>query len=155
MAGAHVIATSSSDEKIDRLRNMGADHVINYRVDPSWGETALRLTEGRGVDHVVEVGGPATLAQSMTAARVGGHISLIGILTGLGGDLPIITALIRQLRLQGVLVGSRKQQQDMIKAIDANGMRPVIDSEFPLEKIVDAFRHQESGRHFGKICLTF
>lgn len=153
MAGAKVIATSSSDEKLDRLKTMGADHVINYRKTPEWGTKVRELTDGRGVDHVIEVGGPATLEQSMTAARIGGHISVIGILTGLAGELGIVTALVRQLRLQGVLVGSRTQQQEMIRAIDANGMRPVIDRHFPLDAIVDAFRYQESNRHFGKICL--
>jgi NADPH:quinone reductase-like Zn-dependent oxidoreductase len=154
MAGANVIATSSSDAKLEKLRNMGADHVINYKSTLSWGETALALTNGRGVDHVIEVGGPDTLAQSMIAARIGGHISLIGILTGLGGDLSIVTALIKQLRLQGVLVGNRTQQQEMVRAIDANGMRPVIDKLFPVENIVDAFRYQETNQHFGKICLN-
>ena len=153
MAGAHVIATSSSDEKLERLRALGADHVINYRTHSNWGELARDFTGGRGVDHVVEVGGPATLEQSMAASRVGGHISVIGILTGVGGEINIIAALVKQLRLQGVLVGSRNQQQDMIRAIDANGMKPVIDKTFPLEDIVAAFRYQESNRHFGKICL--
>lgn len=154
MAGATVIATSSSDAKLEKLRNMGADHVINYKTTPNWGETALALTNGGGIDHIIEVGGPATLEQSMIAARVGGHISLIGILTGLGGDLSIVTALIKQLRLQGVLVGNRTQQQEMVRAIDANGMRPVIDKQFPVENIVDAFRYQETNQHFGKICLA-
>jgi NADPH:quinone reductase-like Zn-dependent oxidoreductase len=153
MAGATVIATSSSNEKLARLEAMGASHLINYRTDPNWGETVRRLTKGRGVDHVIEVGGPATLEQSMIAARVAGHISVIGILTGVAGPLPIVTALIRQLRLQGVLVGSRRQQLDMIKAIDANGLKPVIDSQFALKDIVAAFHHQESNRHFGKICI--
>jgi NADPH:quinone reductase-like Zn-dependent oxidoreductase len=154
MAGATVIATSSSDAKLEKLRNMGADHVINYKKMPNWGETALALTNGIGVDHIIEVGGPATLAQSMVAAKIGGHISLIGILTGLGGDVSIVTALIKQLRLQGVLVGNRTQQQDMVRAINANGMRPVIDKEFPVESMVDAFRYQETNQHFGKICLN-
>ncbi len=153
MAGATVIATSSSDAKLEKLRNMGADHVINYKSTPNWGETALELTNGSGVDHIIEVGGPATLEQSMIAAKVGGHISLIGILTGLGGDLSIVTALIKQLRLQGVLLGNRSQQQEMVRAIDANGMRPVIDKQFPVENIVNAFRYQETNQHFGKICL--
>jgi NADPH:quinone reductase-like Zn-dependent oxidoreductase len=155
MAGASVIATSSNPEKLEKLKAMGADHVINYRTGPAWGETARKLTGGRGVDHVIEVGGPATLEQSMIAARVGGHVSLIGILTGLGGPLPLINALLRQLQLRAVLVGSRRQQHDMIRAIDANGMKPVIDKIFPLEDIVAAFKHQESNRHFGKICLEF
>lgn len=155
MAGATVIATSSSEEKMARLRQLGADHVINYRSQPNWGELAREYTGGRGVDHVIEVGGPATLAQSMAAARVGGHVSLIGILTGLGGEINIVTALVKQLRLQGVLVGNRSQQQDMVCAIDANAMKPVIDQCFALEEIVDAFRYQETNRHFGKICLEF
>ncbi len=153
MAGARVIATSSSPEKLEKLRAMGASHVINYRTDPAWGETARKLTGGRGVDHVIEVGGPATLEQSMIAARVGGHVSLIGILTGLAGPLPLINALLRQLQLRAVLVGSRRQQIKMIRAIDANGMKPVIDRSFALDDIAAAFRLQESNRHFGKICL--
>lgn len=153
MAGATVIATSSSDDKLAKLSKLGADHLINYKKIPNWGEAALALTNGRGVDHVIEVGGPATLAQSMTAARIGGHISVIGILTGLGGELSVVQALIKQLRLQGVLVGNRTQQQDMIKAINANNMRPVIDKVFALEQMVEAFQYQESNQHFGKICL--
>ncbi|MNZ98051.1 alcohol dehydrogenase [compost metagenome] len=153
MAGATVIATSSSDEKLERLEALGASQLINYRKDLAWGETVRRLTGGRGVDHVIEVGGPGTLAQSMEAVRVGGHISVIGILSGLGGELSIIPALLKQIRLQGVLVGSRAQQQAMIRAIDANGMRPLIDRCFAVDEIVEAFRYQESNRHFGKICL--
>lgn len=153
MAGATVIATSSSDDKLEKLKTLGADHLINYRKTTNWGEVAREMTGGRGVDHVVEVGGPATLNQSMLAARVGGHLSVIGILTGLGGEVSIVTALIKQLRLQGLIVGNRTQQQDMVKAIDANGMRPIVDKVFPLESMVDAFRYQESNQHFGKICL--
>ncbi len=153
LAGATVIATSSSDEKLERLKAMGADHLINYRSTPNWGEKVRELTGDRGVDHVIEVGGPSTLEQSMIAARIGGHISVIGILSGVAGELGIVTALTRQLRLQGVLVGSRTQQQDMIRAIDASGMRPIIDKRFALDDIVEAFRYQESNRHFGKICL--
>lgn len=153
MAGATVIATTSSDEKAERLRALGAAHVINYRKDPEWGASVRRLTGGRGVDHVVEVGGPKTLAQSMEAARIGGHVALIGILSGIAGDLPLVTALVRQLRLHAVLVGCRRQQIEMIRAIDANGLRPVIDRHFPLAELVAAFRHQEANRHFGKICV--
>lgn len=156
LAGATVIATSSSDEKLERLAALGADHLINYRRDADWGETARRLTGGRGVDHVVEVGGAGTLEQSLAAVRIAGHVSLIGILSGLEGRLPLLPILSRQIRLQGVLVGSRAQQQAMVRALDGHpGLRPVIDSRFELEEIVAAFRHQESNRHFGKICLTF
>lgn len=153
MAGANVIATSSSDEKLEKLKALGADHLINYKKTPNWGDVAREITRGVGVDHVVEVGGPSTLEQSMAAARVGAHISVIGILTGLGGEISIVTALIKQLRLQGLIVGSRSQQIDMVKAIDANGMRPIVDKVFPLDSMVDAFKYQESNQHFGKICL--
>lgn len=153
MAGATVIATSSSDAKLERLKGMGADHVINYRQVPEWGKTVLELTAGRGADHVVDVGGPGTLKESMIACRVGGRISLIGILTGVEGKLSVVHALIRQIRLQGVLVGNRQQQLDMVRAINVSGMRPVIDRNFPLEQIVEAFQYQETNQHFGKIVL--
>lgn len=153
LAGARVIATSSSDEKLQRLRELGADEVINYRQDPEWGMTVRKLTDGRGVDHVVEVGGPDTLGQSMLATRVGGHIAVIGVLSGIESHLPLALALGRQLRLQALLVGSRRQQQDMVRALEASGLRPVIDRHFPLEELVAAFQHQASGRHFGKIVL--
>ena len=155
MAGATVIATSSSGAKLERLKALGADHVINYRDEPSWGETARALTGGEGVDHVVDVGGPNTLAQSMTAVRVAGHISLIGILSGVEAPLQLVPALVKQIRLQGVLVGSRFQQEQMVCAIDRNGLRPVIDKVFPLDDIIAAFKYQESNAHFGKICLKF
>ncbi|MCE0916541.1 zinc-dependent alcohol dehydrogenase family protein [Pseudomonas sp. NMI760_13] len=155
LAGATVIATSSSDAKLERLKALGADHLINYKTTPAWGEKVRALTGGRGVDHVIEVGGPATLEQSMIAARIGGHVSLIGILTGVAGQLPLVQALVRQIRLQGVLVGSRAQQQAMVRAIDANGLRPVVDKHFELEQMVEAFKYQESNKHFGKICLTW
>lgn len=155
MAGAEVIATSSSGDKLERLKALGAHHVINYRTDPCWGDTARTLTGGRGVDHVIDVGGPSTLEQSISAVRVAGHVSLIGILGGVEGALQLIPALTRQIRLQGVLVGSRAHQHDMILAIEHHGMRPVVDRSFPLEDLVAAFRHQESQAHFGKICLEF
>ncbi|RAH36528.1 NAD(P)-dependent alcohol dehydrogenase [Halomonas sp. SL1] len=155
MMGARVIATSSSEAKLEKLREMGAEHVINYREEPEWGRKVKALTGGRGVDHVIEVGGPGTLPQSIEAVRIGGHISLIGVLTGRGGEVPTAKLMAKQARLQGLIVGSRTQQQEMIRAIEANGMVPVIDREFPLGEIADAFRHQEAGRHFGKICLTW
>jgi NADPH:quinone reductase-like Zn-dependent oxidoreductase len=152
-AGATVIATSSSTDKLARLTTLGADHVLDYRMTSAWGEAVRELTGGRGVDHVIEVGGPETLEQSMLAARVGGHVALIGILTGTEGRLPIMTTLAKHLRLQGLIVGSRQEQLDMIRALDAGALRPVIDARYPLEGIVEAFRHMESRRHFGKICL--
>jgi NADPH:quinone reductase-like Zn-dependent oxidoreductase len=151
--GAIVIATSSSDEKLSRLKSLGADHVINYRSEPKWGGAARAWTGGRGVDHVVEIGGPGTLPQSMAAARTGGHISLIGVLTGMQGDVPTALLMAKQLRVIGITVGTRRQHLDMIAAIEATGIRPVIDRSFPLESLADAFRYQESGRHFGKIVI--
>ncbi|MCD1642940.1 zinc-dependent alcohol dehydrogenase family protein [Aurantimonas coralicida] len=155
LMGARVIATSSSDEKLERLREMGADHTINYKRDESWGQTVLDLTEGRGVDHVIEVGGPGTLPQSITACRIGGHIALIGVLTGRAGEVPTAALMAKHQRLQGLIVGSRRHQMDMVRAIDAIGLKPIIDRSFALEDIADAFRHEESGAHFGKICLEF
>jgi NADPH:quinone reductase-like Zn-dependent oxidoreductase len=153
--GAVVIATSSSDEKLERVRALGADHTINYKSTPDWGEAARRWAGGQGVDHVIELGGPGTLAQSTSAVRIGGHISLIGTVTGFGGEVPTGTLMIKQVRLQGLIVGSRSQQQDMVRGINAMGIRPVIDRSFALEQLADAFRHEQSGRHLGKICVEF
>ena len=155
MVGAKVIATSSSEHKLQRLKDMGADHVINYKDEPNWGELAKELNGGVGVDHVVEIGGGQTLEQSLAAVRVGGQISLIGILSGQTCEINIVKAFIQQVRLQGVLVGSRSQQQDMIKAIEVNQMKPVIDKVFSLDEMVKAFEYQETNKHFGKICLEF
>jgi len=149
--GATVIATSSSDEKLERVKALGADHAINYRATPEWGETARALTGGRGVDHVIEVGGPGTLPQSIAATRVGGHIALIGVLTGRSGEVPTALMMARQVRLMGLIVGSRRHQADMVRGMEATGMRPVIDRAFPLAQLGDAFRHEESGAHLGKI----
>ena len=153
LAGARVIATSSNNEKLNRLKALGADELINYREEPEWGKRVLDLTGGRGADHILDVGGPSTLKQSMVAACVQGHISLIGVLSGIDSELPLRFALAKQLRLQALLVGTRRQQQDMIRAIDTNGLRPIIDKHFPLDAIVDAFQYQESNAHFGKIVL--
>jgi len=152
-AGATVISTSSSAEKLQRLKALGADHLINYKDEANWGQVAAARSGGRGVDVVVEVGGAGTMAQSLQAVRVGGHISLIGVLAGFAGEVPTAVAMGKNVTVKGVTVGSREAQEDMILAIERNGIRPVIDSSFPLEKIADAFAHQESQKHFGKICL--
>lgn len=154
-AGATVIATSSSDEKLERVKQMGADHVINYKTTEDWGKQAAKLCPRGGVDQVIEVGGPGTLAQSIAACRPGGHISLIGVLTGVSGEVPTALMMMKQLTLKGITVGSRADQMDLVRAINASGIKPVIDSTFPLEKIADAFRHQKSQKHFGKICLSY
>ncbi len=151
--GATVIATSSSDAKLERLKALGADHLINYRETPGWGRKALELTGSRGVDHVVEIGGAGTLPESITAARIGGHISLIGVLAGYAGPVPTVQLMAKQIRLVGITVGTHREQEAMIRAIEANGIRPVIDRHFPLAELGAAFRHQEAGAHFGKIVV--
>ncbi len=151
--GAKVIATSSSDEKLSRMQALGADHLINYRSTEAWGAKVLELTGGLGVDHVVEIGGAGTLDQSMIAARVEGHIALIGVLAGYGGPVSTVTLMAKNLRVQGLTVGSHNQQLDMIRFIDAKGIKPVLDQSFPLAKLADAFRHQAAGAHFGKIVI--
>ena len=153
--GATVIITSSSDEKLARARTLGADHGINYRSTPDWGQAVRDWTGGRGVDHVVEVGGAGTLPQSIAAVAVGGHIALIGVLTGLVGEVPTALLMARQARLQGLIVGSRLHQMELVEAIDTLGLKPVIDRSFPLEQIAEAFGYELSGAHFGKICLEF
>ena len=152
-AGCRVISTSSSDEKLDKLKSLGADHLINYRENPEWGKTAKEITGGRGVDEVVEIGGPGTLAQSITASRIGGHISLIGVLTGISGEVPTAALFGANITLKGITVGSRDEQEDMIAAIEANGIKPVISDRFPLDKLADAFAHQAGQKHFGKIVV--
>ena len=153
--GATVIITSSSDEKLERARALGADHGINYRTTPDWGQAVRDWTGGRGVDHVIEVGGSGTLPQSIEAVAIGGHIALIGVLTGFSGEVPTALLMARQARLQGLIVGSRRHQTEFVAAIDKMGLKPVIDRTFPLEQIADAFGYEESGAHFGKICLAF
>jgi NADPH:quinone reductase-like Zn-dependent oxidoreductase len=153
--GAAVILTSSSDAKLERARALGADHTLNYRTVPEWGAEVVRLTGGRGVDHVLDLGGPGTLPQSITACRLGGQISLIGTLTGFAGQVPTAAMMRRQLRLQGLIVGSRTQQQDMVRGLNTTGIRPVIDRRFGLADLAEAFRYEESNRHFGKLCLEF
>lgn len=153
--GAKVIATTSSSAKADKLRALGADVVINYRDTPEWGNAVLQATDGRGADIVVEVGGPNTLPQSIRAASVGGHIALIGVLTGFAGDIPTVELMRKQQTLQGLIVGSREHQQDMVRALNQMSWKPVIDRSFALQELAQAFEYQASGAHFGKICVEF
>lgn len=153
-AGATVIATSSSAAKLQRLQALGADHVIDYRSTEKWGQAVLELTGGIGVDHIVEVGGPHTLAQSFVAARTAAHVAIIGAVGGFDVDtMPFAIVQAKRLRLQAVTVGSRKDQLDMVRAIEAHGIKPVIDRSFPLEALTDAFRHLQGGQHVGKVCI--
>lgn len=151
--GATVVSTSSSPEKLEKLKSLGADHLINYKENPEWGHAASKLTGG--VHAVVEIGGPGTMTQSIHACRIGGHISLIGVLTGVSGEVPTALAMSKNVTIKGLTVGSRQDQEDMIAAIEAAGFEPVIDSSFPLDQISAAFAHQMSQKHFGKICLEF
>lgn len=150
--GARVIATSSSDEKLARVRRLGASECINYKTTPEWGDRARELTGAIGVDHIVEVGGHGTFAQSLRAVRMGGRISLIGILSGFGtvDPLPI---LMKGVCVQGIFVGSRAMFETMNGVLVLHELRPIVDKVFPFEKLREAFRHMESGSHFGKIVL--
>lgn len=154
-AGCEVIATSSSDEKLERLKALGADHVINYKQTPEWGAEVLQLTQGKGVNVVVEVGGAGTLKQSIAAVAFGGNISLIGVLDGFSGDVSMPALFSKNATISGVTVGSRDHQLAMINAINVNNLEPVISHTLGLEEIGDAFRLQASHGHFGKICLSF
>ncbi|HEX8116415.1 MAG TPA: NAD(P)-dependent alcohol dehydrogenase, partial [Pyrinomonadaceae bacterium] len=149
MHGARVISTSSSDEKLARVRELGVDGAVNYRRTPDWDEEVVRLTEGVGVDHVVEVGGAGTLAKSVNAARVGGVVSLIGVLTG--GVFDPLPVLLKAVRLQGVVVGSRRMFEEMNRAIATSRMSPVVGKTFAFDEAREALKYMESGSHFGKI----
>jgi NADPH:quinone reductase-like Zn-dependent oxidoreductase len=153
-AGARVIATTGSDAKVASLNKMGASDVINYRSEPAWEKRVLELTGGRGVDIVVEVGGAGTLAQSIKATRIGGHISLIGVLAGQRGEVNPLSAVMKGICIQGIYVGSREMFEAMNRAITLHGIRPVIDRVFPFDQSRQAFRHLESGAHIGKVVIT-
>jgi len=155
MFGAKVIITSSSHEKLAKAKALGADAIINYREKPEWSREVATITNGCGANHILELGGPGTLEQSIKAAAVGGHISLIGVMTGLEGPVPTGLLMMKQLRLQGLLVGSRSQQQDYVKALESNNFHPVIDRIFNYTQLAEAFEYQVSGSHFGKICVEW
>lgn len=152
--GAKIIATSSSDEKLEKVKALGASETINYRQTPDWDKEILRLTEKEGVDHVVEVGGAGTLAKSINSVRVGGHVAVIGALSGVGEVNPI-PILMRSIRLQGIFVGSRKMFEDLNRAIEQNQIKPIIDRTFEFEAVRDALKYMESGSHFGKIVIKY
>lgn len=152
-AGASVIATSSIDAKLDRLRKMGADHVINYRQTPKWGDAAREITKGRGVDAIIEIGGPGTLSQSITACRIGADIALIGVLTGISGEVPTARLFQSNITLSGITVGSAEHQSDMVRGIEASGLQPQISDRFSLDDLAAAFAHQAGGQHFGKVVI--
>jgi NADPH:quinone reductase-like Zn-dependent oxidoreductase len=154
LAGARVIATSKSDDKLDRARKLGAWETINYMTTPDWAERAVELTGGDGVDHVVEVGGPGTTDQSIKAARRGDTVFLIGVLTGLDARIDPHPIALKGLRLQGIIVGSRAMFEEMNRAIAASGLKPVIDRVFPFDEAREALRHLQRAGHVGKVVIS-
>ncbi|MFQ5807087.1 MAG: NAD(P)-dependent alcohol dehydrogenase [Phycisphaerae bacterium] len=151
--GANVIITSSSDEKLKRARQLGADHTINYRARPTWDREVLKLTDGIGADITVETAGAGTLNQSMKATRAGGVIAMLGALTGLRSEIDVALILMKRLRIAGILVDSRAAFEAMNRFLEEHAIRPVIDRVYPFEQLPDAFRLMESGGHFGKIVI--
>jgi NADPH:quinone reductase-like Zn-dependent oxidoreductase len=152
-AGARVIATSSSDAKLARVRDMGASDGINYKTTPGWDKRVRELTGGQGTDMIVEVGGAGTLPLSTRAIKLGGYIALIGVLTG-AGDFNPIPLLMKNIQLQGIFVGSVAMFESMLKAIEVSRLRPVIDRVFPFDQAVEALKYLESGAHFGKVVIA-
>jgi NADPH:quinone reductase-like Zn-dependent oxidoreductase len=150
--GCRTIVTSSSDEKLARAQALGADERINYRVREDWDKAVLELTAKRGVDHVVEVGGAGTMQKSAAAAKIGGHIAVIGVLSGKGSFDPT-TVLMKALRMHGIFVGSREMFESMNRFIEKHGIKPVVDRVFAFEDAPEAFKHMESQKHFGKIVI--
>lgn len=153
LLGARVIATSSSDEKLERARSLGAAETINYETTPEWGKAARALTGGRGVDHVVEVGGAGTLQQSIRATKPGGTISLIGVLAGGAAPVDLTPVLMQNIRLQGVLVGHREGFEAMNRALTLHRLRPIVDRVFPFDQARDAMHHLTTQTHLGKVCI--
>jgi len=153
MFGARVIATSSSAAKAERLKKMGAEAVIDYRATPDWDKETMKLTGGRGADITVEVGGAGTLPRSFLATRLGGRIVVIGLLSGMA-EVDPMPILRRNLRVQGLYVGNRQMFEAMNRAIEAAGLKPVIDKVFPFAQARDAYRHLKSQNHFGKIVIA-
>ena len=151
--GARVVALSSSDEKLGRAKQLGADVGINYRVTPGWGLAVKEATGGRGVDIIVETAG-ATMEQSLAAVAFGGFIGIVGFVAGMKAEIPLRSIIGPMIRIQGIAVGSRTRFEAMNRAIALHKLKPVVDSTFPLEKAADAFRHMEQGKHFGKVVIS-
>jgi NADPH:quinone reductase-like Zn-dependent oxidoreductase len=153
--GAKVIATSSSDEKLKRLQDLGADEIINYKDEPQWGKAVLAKTGGLGVDHVVEVGGGGTFGESVRAVKLGGHIALIGILSGPAvSEIILPRIFMKQIRLSGISMGNQQSQLAMLSYLDSTNIRPIISDTFDLSELAAAFQHQIDNKHFGKISIS-
>lgn len=155
-AGATVISTTSSSKKAETLKKLGADHIINYKSTPNWGEEAKKLTPGgRGIDHVVEVGGPTTMAQSLKAIKIDGVISIVGFLGGFSKEQPSFLDCLNNIcTVRGLLVGSRAQFEDMNRAIEANDIHPVVEEKvFELAQLKEAYQFMWDQKHFGKLTI--
>jgi len=153
LQGARVIVTSSSDAKLERAKSLGADELVNYKTTPDWDKKAKELTGGTGVDHVLEVGGGGTFPKSVRAVRVGGHISLIGVLSGPTTEVNLAPILMQNIRVQGVIVGSRETFESMNRAVERHRLRPVLDRVFPFAEARAAFEYMAGQGHFGKIVI--
>ncbi|MFQ4146093.1 NAD(P)-dependent alcohol dehydrogenase [Chlorogloeopsis sp. ULAP02] len=151
--GARVIITSSSDEKLARAKELGADETINYKVNPDWEKKVYELSDRTGVDHVVEVGGAGTLPKSLQAVRIAGRISLIGVLSGIGAEVDPLPILFKSLTVQGIYVGSREMFEAMNQIIAQHQIKPVIDRVFSFADAQEAYRYLQSGSHFGKVVI--
>jgi NADPH:quinone reductase-like Zn-dependent oxidoreductase len=154
-AGLRTIITSSSGKKLERAKKLGARETINYKTTPNWEDEALKLTNGKGVDYVVDVGGSDTLPRSLKAIRTYGTVSVIGVLSGGTSTVSPVPILQKSARIQGIYVGSRAMFERMIRAIEVRGIQPVVDQTFAWTDFKDALRYMESQQHFGKICLKF
>ena len=154
-AGCRTIITSSSDEKLERAKTLGADTAVNYRQTPEWSKAVRAATGGVGADVILEVGGGGTIEQSMRAIRIGGHIAIIGVVAGAGNPFNPASLIGNSAKLQGLSVGSREMFEAMCSAIDQHRIRPVVDKVFPWEEARAAFEAMAGGEHFGKIVLQF
>lgn len=154
-SGAKVIATSSSNEKLERVKALGADATINYKETPDWAKEVRKITGGRGADHIVEVGGAGTFVQSLQAVRTGGHVSIIGVLSGVAQEVPIALIMGGNIKVKGVTVGSRVMVEEMCAAMEINKIKPVVDKVLPFQDARKAFELMQGQGHFGKIVLKF
>jgi NADPH:quinone reductase-like Zn-dependent oxidoreductase len=155
LMGLRAIITSSNNEKLERARQLGASDTINYNEVPEWDVKARQLTAGVGVDHVLEVGGVGTLERSLRACRLGGTVSLIGVLTGMPEQNPTpMEVMWKRLTLRGIYVGSRRQLEELCRAVEVGGVVPVIDRAFGFDAVQEAFRYLKSAQHFGKVVIS-
>jgi NADPH:quinone reductase-like Zn-dependent oxidoreductase len=153
-AGLRTIITSSSDEKLQRARELGAHHTINYRTLPEWQEEVLRLTQGAGANVVLEVGGQGTVNRSVASTAMGGSVAIIGGVSGFGGEVNPTSLLAGAKRMVGIYVGSRSMLEKVLRFADTTGLQPVVDRVFTFDQAKEAYRHMESGSHFGKVVIA-